>query len=405
MAWDTVRIGELATIRHGFAFDGAFFTDTGNYVLLTPGNCFPEGGLKLRGEREKYFSGDIPEGYLLQRGDLLVVMTDLINSAPILGGSLQIPEDNRFLHNQRLGLVKIIDQKRIDKRFLYFLLNTYSYRAQVRGSASGATVRHTSPKRIQDCVVQIPHELAEQERIADILSAYDDLFENNRRRIELLEEAARLLYREWFVYLRFPGHEHVDVVDGLPKGWQPRTLGDIVDVVKETVRPSAFADDDIHIGLEHIPRRSFTLSEWEPAEDLASPKTRFQSGDILFCKIRPYFHKVGFALRPGLVSSDAIVWRVKAEGDWPLVVCATASDHFVAVASKTVREGSKMPRADWNVLKKYPIPMPPSGLLQAFNDAVGSITAQCKNLAIQNRSLIEARSILLPRLMTAEIAV
>jgi type I restriction enzyme S subunit len=242
-------------------------------------------------------------------------------------------------------------------------------------------------------------------RVADILSAYDDLMEHNLRRIALLEETARLLYREWFVHFRFPGHEHVKIINSLPQGWTPRILNDVVEVVKQSVKPSAFADNDIHIGLEHIPRRSFTLSDWEPAKDLASGKTQFLEGDILFCKIRPYFHKVGFALRSGLASSDAIVWRVKEEVDWPLVVCATASDHFVAVASKTVREGSKMPRADWNVLKKYPIPKPGNSLLKVFNDIIFPITAQCKTLALQNRALREARDLLLPRLMNGEIAV
>ena len=153
-----------------------------------------------------------------------------------------------------------------------------------------------------------------------ILSAYDDLIENNRRRIALLEEAARMLYREWFVHFRFPGHEHVKIIDGLPQGWERRTLGDAVEVVKDSVKPPDFEEHDIHIGLEHIPRRSFTLADWEPAEGLASGKWRFEGGDILFGKIRPYFHKVGFTMRRGLVSSDALVWRVHDEADWPAVL-------------------------------------------------------------------------------------
>ena len=192
-------------------------------------------------------------------------------------------------------------------------------------------------RRFQDQAAEDP----DQERIVEVISAYDDLIETNRRRIALLEEAARLLYREWFVHFRFPGHEHVPLTDGLPEGWERRTLGDVVDGVKDTVKPADFVEGDIHIGLEHIPRRSFTLADWEPARDLASGKTRFAEGDILFCKIRPYFHKSGFTLSSGLASSDAIVWRVKQSEDWPLVVCATSSDHFIAVASKTVREGSK----------------------------------------------------------------
>jgi type I restriction enzyme S subunit len=192
---------------------------------------------------------------------------------------------------------------------------------------------------------------------------------------------------------------------GLPTGWQPRVLADIVQLVKDIARPAEFTEDDIHIGLEHIPRRSFTLSDWEPVLDLSSGKIRFLEGDVLFAKIRPYFHKSGFALRSGLASSDALVWRVLDKQDWPLLVCATSSDRFVAVASKTVREGSKMPRADWNVLREYPMPRPPDGLLAAFNDVVRPMIMLCKTLALQNRSLAEARDLLLPRLMNGEVAV
>ena len=214
-----------------------------------------------------------------------------------------------------------------------------------------------------------------------------------------------MLYREWFVSFRFPGHEHVKIFDGIPVGWARRMLHQVVNVVTETAKPGEFKASDVHIGLEHIPRRSFTLADWESTEGLASHKIRFVEGDIIFGKIRPYFHKVGFALLDGVASSDALVWRVKDTQDWPLVVCTTSSDHFVAVSSKTVREGSKMPRADWNVLKNYLVPGPPDGLLAAFNDTMLPIIQQCRTLALQNRVLTEARDLLLPRLMNGEIAV
>ena len=264
-----------------------------------------------------------------------------------------------------------------------------------------AGIRGNDLKKLR---VHVP-PITEQRRIASILSAYDDLIENNQRRIALLEEAARLLYREWFVHFRFPGHEHVKIINGLPEGWEQRTLGDVVDMIKENVKPSDFEEDDIYIGLEHIPRRSFTLANWESNAGIASGKWRFNEGDILFCKIRPYFHKVGFALRRGLVSLDALVWRVHDQTDWPVILCATSSDHFVAVASKTVREGSKMPRADWKVLQQYEILKPVGGLLNTFNDAVRPIAEQCKALALQTRTLKEARDLLLPRLMNGEISV
>jgi type I restriction enzyme, S subunit len=186
MRWEVVELGQVIDIKHGYAFKSAFFADQGEYILLTPGNCHESGGLRLKGDNEKFYAGDFPSEYLLHEGDMLVVMTDLINRAPILGGSFLIPENNRFLHNQRLGLVQIADEQRIDKLFLYYLLNTYDYRAQVRGSASGATVRHTSPGRIKECKVRIPREVGYQRRIGETLLAYDELIENNRRRMALL---------------------------------------------------------------------------------------------------------------------------------------------------------------------------------------------------------------------------
>lgn len=296
------------------------------------------------------------------------------------------------------------DRSKMLPSFLYAFLRSDAFKAQVERMRSGAAQPQLPIRDMKRIELPLPTP-RQQKSVVEVISPYDDLIENSRRRIALLEEAARMLYREWFVHFRFPGHEHVKIIDGLPEGWERRTLGDVVDVVKDTVKPADFAEDDTHIGLEHIPRRSFTLSEWEPVEGLASGKTRFAEGDILFCKIRPYFHKVGFTLRSGLASSDAIVWRVKESEDWPLVVCATSSDHFVAVASKTVREGSKMPRADEKVLLGYSVPKPPEGLLSVLNNSILPITQQCKTLALQNRALAQARDLLLPRLMNGEIAV
>ena len=294
----------------------------------------------------------------------------------------------------------VVDFKGNNPRFVAYLLrhtlrNHQSEKAAVPGF--DRNVLHTLNVRSPG--------LREQEAVVATLSAYDDLIENNRRRIALLEEAARLLYREWFVHFRFPGHEHVRIVDGVPEGWERRTLDELVRVVQERVAPTEFESDDVHIGLEHMPRRSFTLSNWGAVDSLASAKWRFHAGDILFCKIRPYFHKVGFALRGGLASSDAIVLRTFETADWPMVLSVTTSDHFVAVASKTVREGSKMPRADWEVLKRYALVKPPPGVLHSFNEVVRLIVRQCETLARQSRELACARDLLLPRLVNGEIAV
>lgn len=151
--WDDFKLGDLINIKHGFAFSSEFFTTTGEYVLLTPGNYHEEGGYRDRGEKQKYYVGVFPCDYLLKKGDLLIAMTE--QAAGLLGSAIIIPESNKFLHNQRLGLVQF-DSKKLNTQFLYFLFNFNSIRFLIHAKATGIKVRHTSPGRIQEISVGIP---------------------------------------------------------------------------------------------------------------------------------------------------------------------------------------------------------------------------------------------------------
>jgi type I restriction enzyme S subunit len=230
--WTKHILGEFIQIKHGWAFKGEFFSDTGSHILLTPGNFKADGGLKLKNEKEKYYTGTYPQEYLLSKGDFLTVMTDLTQTAAILGSPAIIPDSGFFLHNQRLGKISIISPE-IDKGFLYHLMNWRCVREQIKGSATGSTVRHTAPERICKVEVSLP-PLPIQKKISAILSAYDDLIENNEKRIKILEEMAQKLYREWFVNYRFPGHQKVNMADSaigkIPEGWTVNKLGDVADI-------------------------------------------------------------------------------------------------------------------------------------------------------------------------------
>ncbi len=297
-----------------------------------------------------------------------------------------------------------VDPEQADPAFVGRLVESQVYKSFVQSRVGGAAQPNASAPVLGSFMFRLPARQA-QERIASILSAYDNLIGINNRRITLLEESARLLYREWFVYLRFPGHEHVKVVDGVPEGWDRKKLKDLCREIKQQISPEKVEPETPYIGLEHMPRRSITLGEWGQAAEVQSTKHQYQEGDILFGKIRPYFHKVGLALTDGVASSDAIVMRPTSEKLRYLLLFTASSDIFVAYVSKTVREGSKMPRADWKVMQEYPVPIPGQGLLDAFNDSVSPITQQLKILTFQNRKLKQARDLLLPRLMSGEIAV
>jgi type I restriction enzyme S subunit len=229
--WRNCKLGDLLQIKHGFAFLGEHFGSTGTHVVLTPGNFQEEGGFKERSDKAKWYSGPIPDDYVLNEGDLIVAMTE--QAEGLLGSSALIPRSGVYLHNQRLGLVQILDRKQADQHFIYYLFNSKPVRQQIRGSASGTKIRHTAPSRIADVKVSVP-PLPVQRRIAGILSAYDELMENSQRRIRLLEAMARALYREWFVHFRFPGHEkHPRVASPLgdiPQGWEVKPVADSFEI-------------------------------------------------------------------------------------------------------------------------------------------------------------------------------
>ena len=152
-------------------------------------------------------------------------------------------------------------------------------------------------------------DLKKQEKIASILSAYDDLIENNQKQIKLLEEVAQRLYKEWFVDLRFPGWETAEIVDGVPVGWRKVTLEDICYLSKTVLKPDKIPANCAYIGLEHMPRKSICLCEWGNSNEVTSNKYEYVEDDIIFGKIRPYFHKVGFALNSGIASTDSIIMK------------------------------------------------------------------------------------------------
>lgn len=295
-------------------------------------------------------------------------------------------------------------ESRLRSRFLFYYLGLRRSIEWLERNAVGTTMGNLNTAILGGLAIPLLSP-DQQDSIVGILSSYDDLIENNRRRILLLEEAARQIYKEWFVRLRFPGHRHVPAIDGLPEGWRKKPLFVLCRDVRDSTHPEDLPPDTAYIGLEHIPRRSITLENWGCADEVHSGKFRFAEGDILFGRIRPYLHKVGLAPVGGITSSDTVVVRAaKPRFRWHALLLLS-SDEFVALAAKTVREGTKMPRADWKFLLKARFRVPPRTLLRTFDEAVAPKLTQLHNLARQNRALARARDLLLPRLISGEITV
>ena len=167
-SWEVKELGEFFEIKHGFAFDGKFFEPSGEHILMTPGHFNEEGGFRDQVEKTKYYTGEIPEDYLLAKDDLVVAMTE--QKSGLLGSAAFVPEDDRYLHNQRLGLIVDLDTKRLSKRFLFNVFNTPHLRVEVAKTSTGSKVKHTSPTKLRAVKVGIPPTLKEQEEIATALA-------------------------------------------------------------------------------------------------------------------------------------------------------------------------------------------------------------------------------------------
>jgi len=225
------RLSDFIKIKHGYAFKGEYFGDKGSHVVITPGNFFEEGGFRRREHKDKWYSGSIPEEYILDKGDVVIAMTE--QGEGLLGSSAIIPSGDLFLHNQRIGSVEIKDEKSVDRVFLYNLFNSRRMRSYIQASASGTKVRHTAPDRITSYEYDFP-SLPMQKKIGEILSAYDEKISSNNEAIANLEEIAATLFDEWFTKFNFPGREKITLVKSdfglIPMGWETKRLGDAVEL-------------------------------------------------------------------------------------------------------------------------------------------------------------------------------
>ncbi|QXI12205.1 restriction endonuclease subunit S [Pseudomonas zeae] len=168
--WLKTTLKTLIDIKHGFAFKSEYFSDCGPHILMTPGHFHEEGGFRCQGSKTKYFTGEVPAGYLLKKGDVVIAMTE--QAAGLLGSTALVPDGNKYLHNQRLGLIKSLDTSKIDVNFLYWLYNFKDIRKQISEQASGTKVKHTSPERLTGVLALIP-PIEEQKIISELLFAWD----------------------------------------------------------------------------------------------------------------------------------------------------------------------------------------------------------------------------------------
>jgi type I restriction enzyme S subunit len=317
------------------------------------------------------------------------------------------------------ALHRIRPHECIDHDFLYY---TFLYKGRTGHFApllTGATIKHLPREKLAIVEIDVP-PLPAQHRIAEILSAYDDLIENNRRRMALLEEAARQLYREWFVRLRFPGREHTRFSNGLPSTWNRVAIGDCVNQgmielqtgpFGTTLRASDYAETGTPvINVRNIGYGTLRLDKLEFVPDAIVERLEqhvVKAGDIVFGRKGAVDRHVliGPAQDGWMQGSDCIRLRVLADQLCPIFLS-------MAFREETHKQwmlaqcGNKATMASLNqeVIGRIPLIVPTQGLLQQFRGFASRVLAQIGTLQRQSEKAADARDLLLPRLMSGEIA-
>ena len=307
--------------------------------------------------------------------------------------------------------------EQVDPKFFYYFTNMMGLNHLKDGTSNPSLTRDIFG--IQD--FPLP-PLPEQREIAAILGALDDKIELNRKTSTTLEEMARALYRSWFVdfdpvHAKAAGQPpaHMDAAtaalfphrfgdDGLPEGWKSGVLGDFARNAKAQVNPDNIDLETPYIGLEHMPRRSVRINNWDKAEKVSSAKMRMKEGQFLFGKLRPYFHKVGMVPVDGICSTDILVIEAKKHHWCEFVLCVISSEELVEHANSS-STGTRMPRAKWSDLAAFEIAVPNDALLSAFSDITSCWYDRIHNSIFESQTLAALRDTLLPQLMSGELRV
>ena len=319
-----------------------------------------------------------------------------------------IPEGFHGCLGRRMALVRP-DQNKIVPRFLHYYFMSPAWRAVVEANViNGVTVDRIPIKKFPDFEVSIP-PISKQRSISDILSAYDDLIENNRRRIQLLEQSARILYKEWFVHLRFPGHEHTKIIDGVPEDWERKYIPEVIDInPREKVKKGTIIR---YVPMAGLSTTGMTVDLSESEMRTISTSIRYKNNDVLLARITPCLEngKTGFVNFLGADeiacgSTEFIVLRGRLVSPF-FTYCLARTHTFRETAIKSMIGSSGRQRVQPACFDEFVIDLPRKVIRERFDDVVSPLFQQIATLVRQIGQLAKGRNLLLPKLMSGEIAV
>lgn len=403
------KLGKYCKIISGYAFKSNDLSEGTEIPVIKIGNI-SNGNDVIIDSSTQYVSSDflsIDEKYHIKKGDVLISLTGSHINQPnsMVGRSCRNFSDTEFLLNQRAG--KVIPNENADKNYLYYLLNTESFKYSICNRAYGAANQaNISPSDIENIKWNFP-PLPTQQKIASILSAYDNLIQNYKKQIEALQTAASELYKEWFVRFRFPGYKTTKFENGIPDGWKIEKLGKFVDI-KRGGSPRPIQDYISDEGLNWLKISDATAYDYP----------------FIF-NIEEHILESGLK-KTVLLKSGSLVLSNSATPGLPRILCVDSCIHdgwlyfeksffsneylylfFQQERTNIVKlgNGAIFTNLKTDILKEYKCFIPDNKLLKKFQVIIQPYFEKIKKTQQQITNLTQQRDLLLPRLMSGKLEV
>lgn len=398
MSWPRYKLDELGFVSRGRSRHrprDAVHLYGGPYPFVQTGDV-KHSGLYLTKYQQTYSEEGLAQSKIWPVGTLCITIAANIADTSILGIKACFPDSV-------IGFVP--DPKKADARFIKYLFDA-TLKSRYSAFTQGATQDNLSQGKLLSIEFTAP-DVRVQQSIADVLSAYDQLIENNHLRIALLEDAAHQLYKEWFVRFRFPSHEHVKIIDGLPEGWRNTTSDQVLDILgggtPKTSNPD-YWDGDIPFFTPKDATNSCYVLETEKTLTrlgLDNCSSKLYPKDTVFITARGTVGKLNLAQGPMAMNQSC----------YALVGMSPVSQYFLYFALtatiqqvKTRAVGAVFDAVIKDTFKVIPFVLPSKTLIEEYTNHITPVVRQIEALLQTNRKLIEARDLLLPKLMNGELA-
>ena len=402
--WQKVPFGSLFLVptRNGI-YKTAEFHGRGTKIV-NMGELFANDRIGKQSMERIELSEQEKKVSLLEIGDLLFARRSLVESGAGKAAIVtELPEETTF----ESSVIRVrLDQEKCNPLFYLYWLRSYNGRSAIMPLVTGVNVKGIRGSELATIIVDYP-SIDIQNRITSALSVYDDLIENNQRQIKLLEEAAQRLYKEWFVDLRYPGHENVPVVDGTPEGWATKTIANIASVNCDSIGKDWPYNTIDYIDISSVAHgqiESKTTSEIKDAPGRA--RRLAHDGDIIWSMVRPNLRAYALIQYPDEKDVFSTGFAVLSARKVPFtfLYCFVTTDDFVGYLVNCTN-GAAYPAVKPIHFEKAEITVPSVNVLQNFEKLTLPLFRKIHLLSCENKCLSETRDRLLPKLMSGEIAV